>query len=86
VSKRYIFRNGFLIPLMVLISLLSGNVFALAGDKDFLIFKNDYFLDSSFIIQSNKDESTKISLSGSLNLTFLLFDCQSCELEIGSNS
>ena len=66
-SKRYIFRNGFLIPLMVLISLLSGNTFALAGDKDVLIFKKDYFLDSSLITQNNIDESVTISLSDSLN-------------------
>ena len=65
--KLYRCRKNFLSLSMVLIFSLSGNVFAFAGDKDVLILKNDYFLDSSFIIQSNEDESSTISSSDSLN-------------------
>ena len=65
--KRCIFSKNILILSMVLIFLLPGNTFVFAADKDGLIFKNDYFLDSSSINQSNKDESATISLTNSLN-------------------
>jgi hypothetical protein len=51
----------------VLIFLLSGNTFALAEDKDILTFSSDYFVESSFITQSSKDESATISLTNDLN-------------------
>mgnify|MGYP001817608602 FL=1 len=49
----------------MLIFLLSENTFAFAEDKNVLMFNNDYFLDSSAINQSNKNESATTILTNS---------------------
>jgi hypothetical protein len=67
VLKRCIFSKNIPILSMLLILLHSGNTFAFPGDKDVLIFNNDYFLDSSSINQSNKDESATISSTNFLS-------------------
>jgi len=65
--KRCNLRNSRLIPTMMLIFLLSGNTFVFAEDKDILSFNSDYFVDSSFITQSSKNDSATISLTNDLN-------------------
>jgi len=65
--KRCNLRNRRLIPSILLIFLLSGNTFGFAEDKDFLTFNSDYFVDSSFITQSSKNDSATISLTDDLN-------------------
>jgi hypothetical protein len=52
---------------MMLVFLLLENTFAFAEDKNVLMFNNDYFLDSSAINQSNKNESATTILTNSLN-------------------
>jgi hypothetical protein len=52
---------------MMLIFLLSGTTFVFAEDKDILSFNSDYFVDSSFITQSSKNDSATISLTNDLN-------------------
>ena len=65
--KRCNLRNRSLMPSILLIFLLSGNTFVLADDKDTLSFNSDYFVDSSFITQSSKNDSVTISLTDDLN-------------------
>ena len=60
-------RNGRRIPSIILIFLILGNTFAFADDKDILSFNSDYFVDSSFITQSSKNDSATISLTDDLN-------------------
>ena len=67
VFKLSILNKSILILAMVPIFLLSENTFALAEDKNFLMFKNDYFLDSSAKNQSNKNESATTYSMNSLN-------------------
>lgn len=60
-------RNSRRIPLILLIFLLLGSTYAFADGKDILTFNSDYFVDSSFIAQSSKDDSATISLTNDLN-------------------
>ena len=61
--KTCIFSKSLLIPSMMLIFLFSENTFAFAEEKNVLMFNNDYFLDSSAINQSNKNESATTILT-----------------------
>ncbi len=68
--KRCNLRNRSLIPSILLILLISGNTFAFAEEKDILTFNSDYFVDSSFITQSGKNDSATNSLTNDLNSEF----------------
>ena len=65
--KRSNLRNRSLIPSILLILLILGNTFAFAEEKDILRFNSDYFVDSSFITQSGKNDSATNSLTNDLN-------------------
>ncbi len=66
-SKRYYLRKWGRIQSIVLVLLLFGNTVGFAEDKDILTFNSDYFVDSSFITQSSKNDSATISLTNDLN-------------------
>ena len=67
VFKLYTIRQSIRILSTVLIILLLGNTFAFAGDKDFLGFNREYFVDLSFLNQNDLEESATISSTNSSN-------------------